>query len=303
MLKSIIKNWKLGKKFNWLLLLIFIGGILLSGGAFAHILNQQAENEITDQALILLTTMNSVRDYTSNQVNPELAPRLATEFLPETIPAYSAREVFETFRKDSNYQEFFYKEATLNPTNLRDKANSFETKIVEKFRKDGGLKELRGNHEESGVKLFYIARPIAITQESCLVCHSTSEAAPKSMIDRYGSENGFGWKLNEIVGAQIISVPASDVVNTAQRSFLLLMGIVALVFAIVILVVNWLLNQFVIRPINHLAEVAEQVSMGNMDAEFTRFSKDEVGSLAEAFNRMKLSLSMAMRMLDQLRKR
>lgn len=299
--RSLLAHLNLRPKFNLLLLLVFVGGITLSGVAFANALNQQAQEEISSKALILLNTMNAVRDYTSTQVNPELAPRLATEFLPETVPAYSAREVFEGFRQDKQYSEFFYKEATLNPTNLRDKADSFEADIVGRFRKQPNLQEQRGFRAAPGGDLFYIARPLAIQKASCLACHSTPEAAPASMIEQYGREHGFGWQLNEVVGAQIISVPANDIVNNARRSFLWLMGIVAVIFAIAIGVVNWLLNQFVVRPINQLAQVAEQVSTGKMDQEFQSYARDEVGSLAAAFNRMKVSLAMAMRMLEQSR--
>lgn len=300
-LSSMLGQLKLREKFTLLLVIVFFVGITLSGVAFANVLNQRAEDEITSKALILLQTMNSVREYTSSQVNPELAPRLAAEFIPESVPAYSAREVFEDFRKQRQYSEFFYKEATLNPTNLRDKADNFETTIVEKFRSNPGTKELRGFRAAPGGDLFYIARPLQIKKASCLVCHSTPEAAPQSMIEQYGTENGFGWKLNEIVGAQIISVPAQGIVSSAQRSFMLLMGIVFFVFAFAIFIMNWLLNRFVVRPINRLSRVAEQVSMGQMDAEFEQMSRDEVGSLADAFTRMKLSLGMAMKMLDQTR--
>ena len=116
--------------------------------------------------------------------------------------------MFEKLRTDDAYREFSYKEATLNPTNLRDKADSFEQEIVGRFRKEINLKELRGFRSLPKGDLFYIARPLAISKASCLECHSVPEAAPKSMIQRYGSDNGFGWKLNDIVGTQIISVPA-----------------------------------------------------------------------------------------------
>jgi HAMP domain-containing protein len=297
---KVFKNLKLGKKFNLLLTLILLGGIGLSGLAFSTILNQRAQNEVSAQAMILLTTMNSVREYTNTQVHPLLKPFLDNEFLPESIAAYSAREVFENFRKSSNYNEFFYKEATLNPTNLRDLADSDEAAIVEKFRQDPNRKEMIGFRQTSAGNLFYIARPIAIKQESCLACHSTPDQAPKSLIERYGSANGFGWTLNEIVGAQIISVPAAEVVGNAQKAFLLLMGIVLALFTAAIFAVNQLLRRFVIRPIRTLSEAAVQVSTGQTEnIEFPNTGKDEVGDLATAFNRMKLSLGVAMRMLEE----
>jgi HAMP domain-containing protein len=294
-----LKNFRLKQRFSIFLIGILIVGLTLIGVSLANILKQYAENQVTAKALILMETMNSVREYTNTQVKPQIADASEVEFLPQTIPAYSAREVFESLRRQPAYRNFFYKEATLNPSNLRDKADPFETTLVQKFIGNKNVKEMSGFRDTAGSALFYIARPIKITNPSCLECHSTPELAPKSVIDRYGSVNGMGWKLNDIVGAQIISVPAQTVINEAQKSFLSIVGIVSLVFVAVILFVNYLLDRNVIRPLNRMAKVAEQVSTGYMDAEFEEMSNDEIGNLAKAFKRMKLSLVMAMSRLSQ----
>lgn len=295
-----LNNWKLRQKFTVFLLLTLILGLGLIGVALNFVLKKDAENQIASKALILMETMNSVRNYTDTQVKPELIDRINPIFLPETIPAYSAREVFEDLRqKDADYRNFFYKEATLNPSNLRDKANAFETTLVEKFIAQEQTKEKRGFYNAPGGKLFYIARPIEIKKESCLECHSTPDVAPKSMIERYGSVNGMGWKLNEIVGAQMISVPAEKVIAQAYESFVVIMAIMSIIFVLVILLVNYLLNLNVIRPLKKIARVAEEVSTGYMDAEFELTTNDEIGNLAEAFQRMKFSLAIAMNRISQ----
>jgi nitrate/nitrite-specific signal transduction histidine kinase len=119
------------------------------------------------------------------------------------------------------------------------------------------------------------------------------------MIERYGPVNGFGWKLNEIVGAQMISVPASKVLQRGHQSFVLVIGIVIGVFTTAILMVNFWLKRYVVRPLTRITRVAEAVSIGETDIEFERVSNDEVGSLVEAFTRMKTSLKIAMKMLEQ----
>lgn len=296
-----LENLKLGQKFTLLLLLVFLGGILASSLALSSVLNRSAQAQLTTKALMLMETMNSVRDYTTNAVQPELADRLKTEFLPQTVPAYSAREVFETFRTNPNYADFFYKEATLNPTNLRDKADQFEAQLVTKLRQQGSDREMSGFRQTAGGNIFYIARPIHVSKQSCLECHSTPSAAPASMIERYGASNGFGWQLDEIVGAQVISVPAAKVLKSARQSLLLILGIFIAVFAVATLLVNLWLKRLVVRPLNRMALIAEAVSMGDTQSEFPQSSKDEVGQLAEAFNRMRLSLQMAMQRLDRYR--
>ncbi|MBE9216840.1 DUF3365 domain-containing protein [Plectonema cf. radiosum LEGE 06105] len=291
-----LKNLRLKQKFTILLLIILIVGVSASGLALSFVLRQNAKREVANTALILMETMSSVRDYTSTQINPELADKLETTFLPQTVPAYSAREVFENLRKKGEYKDFFYKEATLNPTNLRDKADAFETKIVESF-KSQKQSELSGFRSLPGGDIFYIARPLAVTEQSCLQCHSTVDVAPPSMIQRYGTAHGFGWKLNEIIGAQIISVPADRVIQKANKSSVVIIGIVSMVFAAVIVSVNVFLNRQVILPLKKITRVAEEVSTGHMEVDFDQVSNDEIGNLARAFKRMKLSLEMAMKRL------
>lgn len=295
------KKLKLATKFSLMLTLVFIGGIFISGAALSKALEQRAQNEVTFQAMLLMETMNSVRSYTLNHVNPLLAPRLETEpvFIPETVPAYSATEVFDNFRKNEDYKNFFYKEATLNPTNLRDKADNFETQLVERFRKEPETKELSGFRTVPGGEVFYIARPLTIKQESCLRCHSTPENAPKSQLATYGTDNGFGWKLNEIVASQIISVPSNEVFESSRRSLSLVMGILIAIFALVVLCINFALRRTVIQPIKKMSRVAQQVSTGEMGANFEQNSSDEIGVLAASFNRMKSSLEIAMKLLNQ----
>lgn len=297
-----LTNLKLGSKFNFLLIAVFLLGSLLSGTALSAILNRNAEYEITAKALVLLETMKSMRDYTNKQVNPLLAPKLETEreFLPQSSAQYSAREVFEILRTDKTYADFFYKEAMVNPTNLRDQADAFETELIQRFRNQPSMKEIAGFRTfAGGGDLFYIARPTVIVQESCLKCHSTPENAPKSLLNTYGRNNGFGWKLNEVIGAQIVSVPAKDVKNSAFHAFLIVMAAVSGMFAATILLINLLLHKSVISPLNQMATAARSISTGSMEVEVQQTSHDEIGVLAAAFNRMKLSLAIAMNMLDK----
>ncbi|MUG95175.1 DUF3365 domain-containing protein [Scytonema sp. UIC 10036] len=307
MLRKLTKkfqNLTLATKLTTLLLIIFIGGITLSSIAFAHLLNYQAEIAVKSRARFIFQNINAVRQYTLDEVQPVLERRLKDdEFVLQAIPSYSARKVFGTLQKqDPTYNDFFYKDAMLNPTNLQDLADGFETTIVQKFQQANNLENTTSGYRWiNGEKYFYIASPLAITDSSCLRCHSTPDVAPKRMIKVYGSENGFGWKLNEINGAQIVSVPANIILERANQALMLAIGIITLVFAIAIYVANLWLKRYVIQPIKGVVRVAEAVSTGDFDAEFGKVSKDEIGSLVEAFTRMKLSLLMAIQSFEQQR--
>lgn len=294
-----LKNLNIGTKVNLLLILVFIISILVTSTALSTLLQHRAQNEVTSKALILMRTMNSVRTYTQERINPLLKSRLETEaqFIPETVPAYSAIKIFEKFRNDEEYKNFIYREATLNPTNLRDKADRFEAQLVERFRQNSNNKEITGFRNLPQGEVFYIARPLAVTQPSCLECHSTVDKAPKSLLATYGTEHGFGWRLNEIVAAQIISVPSEEVFKDAAHTWSLIMGLLIAIFAIIVLLLNFLIKKAIIQRIRKMEKIAQRVSTGDMSVDFEEKSNDEIGGLAVAFNRMKSSLEIALKLL------
>jgi HAMP domain-containing protein len=293
------KNLKLGLKLNLLLAAILLFLTITMGLILSRVLQNYAEQVIVDQASMLMATMNSIRNYTSTQINPELSARLETEqiFLPQTVPAYSAREVFEHLRSEEQYNQFFYKEATLNPTNVRDRADQFETEIVQSF-KNSQIEQQQGFRSIPGGEIFYIARPLKIEKESCLRCHSVANEAPASLVASYGSDNGFGWKLNEIVGAQIISVPSSQVLEAAQKLRYLVIGKVVIFLLLASVLLNLFLKFTITDPLKKMSLASKQLSTGNMEIEFEQKTNDEIGILAASLNRLKVSLKMAMDMLE-----
>ncbi len=293
-------NAKINTKFNFLLIIAFIVGISLSGVTLYNVLYQRAQYEITIQAELLMQTMNSLRLYTQDHVNPLLKPQLATapKFIPEAIPTFSVREVSRYLSKNPAYQDFYYKDAALNPTNIKDKADEFETELVEEFKAQPQLPEKTGFRQTSNGERFYTARPFVVKQKRCLECHSRPEVAPKSLIATYG-EQGFGWKLNEIVATQIVYVPSEEVFNNVKRSFLKMMSVIIAIFIAVILLINYLLKKVVIVRIRNIANTANAISTGDMSSNFKEDSKDEIGLLARSFERMKASLLIAMDLINQ----
>src|SRR5260370_30598885 len=136
---------------------------------------------------------------------------------PQPAPAFAPTEMMNQLPK--KYPDYAYKEAALNPTNPRDRAVAWEADVVNQFRNEAGRLEISGTRvTPEGVSL-YLARPFQIKDPACLSCHTTPEMAPVAMVKRYGSDNGFGWQLNEVIGAQLVSVPMSLPLQNANRPF------------------------------------------------------------------------------------
>lgn len=288
---------KLLTKFNLVFFLIFILGLGATGYVSWTQLHQHARDEILQNARLLMQAANAARSYTSTQIQPLLETQMRYDFLPQSVPAYSATEMFATMNKQ--YPEYVYKEATLNPTNLRDRAVDWEADVINRFRSGDGGDEFASERDTPTGRSLFVARPIQIKNAPCLRCHSTPDVAPKTMVERYGSVNGFGWQLKEVIGAQIVSVPTAVPLARAREAFKVFMISVTGIFLAIGVALNLMLRYMVVKPITQLAALADKVSMGEMNAaEFKADGKDEIGILARSFNRMRKGLAQAMKMLD-----
>jgi HAMP domain-containing protein len=288
---------KLLVKFNLVFLLVFLIGLGASSLIARQLLREAAKEDVISTARLLMTGANGVSKYTATQIKPLLETQMKYTFLPQSIPAYSAAEVLAHLQKD--YPDYAFKSAMLNPTNPRDRAVAWEEDIVQTFKKQPDLKEFIGQRETPTGTALYIARPIVITNPGCLACHSTPEAAPKTLTDKYGPGNGFGWTLNEALGAQVVSVPMNLPMHQADRELWVVMGVLTGVFVLIGAALNLMLYTLVIRPVSTLSGIADRVSLGEFEAPaFTVRSNDEIGVLSESFNRMRTSLAHAMKMLD-----
>jgi protein-histidine pros-kinase len=283
-------------KFNLSLLAVMALGLAVSGYFLRDLLQKNARDEVLHEAGLVMESALAIRGYTVDHVRPRLQKQLDDEFLPQTVPAFAATETLNALKK--KYPEYSYKEATLNPTNPRDKAEDWEAKIVAAFRADDALKETHGLRATSLGRSLYIARPIKITNAACLACHSEPSAAPASMIRTYGDQAGFGWQLNEVVGAQVVSVPMTVPMKRAEVTFYASLGALVAIFAAMFLILNVLLDRLVIKPIVRMSAAADAISVGKFDlGEIDASGTDEVARLAQSFNRMTTSLAKAMQLL------
>ncbi len=284
-------------KFNLTLVAVFTLALIPAGWISHRLLQRSARTQVIQNARIMMETAMAVRGYTVRQIKPLLDGRLQQTFLPQTVPAYSATEVFGSLHQQ--YPDYDYKEATLNPTNPRDRTTDWEADVVNEFRNNPARKEIIGQRMTPEGTSLYLSHPIAITDTKCLACHATPQEAPASLIRQYGPSNGFGWKPGEIVGAQIVTVPMSVPVRMADQAFRTLLASLVGVFAFTLLVLNLLLRFAVTGPLTKLATVADEVSRGNMEvAPVEVRGSDEVAVLARSFDRMRISLQKALAMLD-----
>jgi protein-histidine pros-kinase len=283
-------------QFNIALIVVFGIGFALSAWLTYRVLLENSKQEVLRNAGLMMETALSVRSYTIDEIKPILNPLLNKTFLPQTVPAYAAVETFQRLR--NKYPDFSYREATLNPTNPRNRSQDWESDVIERFR-NGATGEIVGERAGENGPSLYIARPIKIEKPACLSCHSTPDAAPPELLVKYGSVNGFGWQMNDIVGAQIVTVPTGLAVRNAEHAFYAFSAVLGGLFVALFVLLNLMLSRMVVAPIMKVSELSDEISKGNLELpEFEETGADEIKHLHASFNRMRRSIEKAIKVVQ-----
>jgi protein-histidine pros-kinase len=250
-------------------------------------------NNIAEDAGYLLSVATAMRSYTSDQIVPSV-PNDEKNFHAITVPAFAAQSVFRLAEGETGYS---YREPALNPTNPNDKPTPFEVELLTQFRSNPGLKELSGVRDNGKGSVYYIARPLRV-QESCLACHDTPQRAPGAIVTQYGPYNGFGWKLNEVVAMQSLTVPAAKELRDTGEITILIAGGLLLVFLATYLVLTLWINSIVVRPLKGLANSADAASTStDPNIALPTDGAEEIQALAASIERLRTSLRKALQTL------
>ena len=286
-------------KFVSIVLLILLSGLVATGFVAYHQLDHLAENQVKQQAKLMMRAALATRDYTNNHIKKLVKKFPQTnEFVPETVPAFAATTTLEFIREDSDFKKYKYREPSQKPTNRNDEADAFEKSLLKDFRENPEKPEKwKFHYDELGESSWVYARPF-IAHKDCLECHNTPDEAPKNMLNKYGP-HGFGWEEGRVEAAQIVTVPMSVPEGIRNQALLWIIGVMVLFTALTLLALGLALRMIVIRPVARLSEMADQLSRGNLSqGELPVHGNDEIATLTGSFNRMSVSLSKAMKMLE-----
>ncbi|MGE3539140.1 MAG: DUF3365 domain-containing protein [Candidatus Tectimicrobiota bacterium] len=285
-------------KFNLALIVVSALGLGITGFVAHQRLQQNAREEVIRNADIMMEAAAAVSDYTVKKFTPYLELQLQRAFLPQAVGPLVATEMFNAIR--AKYPEYTYQEKALNPTNPRNRAVDWEADVVHDFRGNRSKTKVIEERATPNGPALYLARPIQIRDRGCLTCHSTPDKAPSTMLALYGSTNGFGWELHEIIGAQIVTVQLSSQIKNAQETFKTFMGSLVGIFVAIFAILNIMMHFIIIHPLARMASVADAISTGDLTLqELPAEGNDEVATLAQAFNRLRRSVEKALKMIEE----
>jgi HAMP domain-containing protein len=209
--------------------------------------------------------------------NPALATREVSTIVAASAQRATFRVTSDEYRQPKNAPDAFERDAIAS---------------LKQGREMGYREGFEGGE-------YRYAEPIYVT-EACLKCHGDPATAPKEVIEKYGSDRAFGYKVGDVRG--IISVRLPDLgVTQVLRT---LMNPVTIVLLVVAFLVSYLyVDRGVIRRVRTLTRQAEAIAEGDMEQEL-RYgeparSRDEIDHLYNAVNLLRNSLKVAMRRMQK----
>ena len=268
-----------------------------------HMLGNLATSSVNNRARAVMETMLSVRKYADSNITPIIEPinlQQSQHFMPESVPSFAAKSVFAVMQELPQYRKYGYREVVTNPTNREDLPSELEALIISRFKSEPKLQEVSGDDVNPIFPYHYTARPLTVTSESCLRCHSTPERAPLSLVNTYGSKNGFNWKVGETIGAQIVKVPLEIVDEKKTELKKNLLGLIITGLVALALVMFFVLEYFIVRPLTKLSLIADSASQTPSTVAFPKNGPvNELNRLQRSLERLRVSLLVAMNLANK----
>jgi FOG: HAMP domain len=115
---------------------------------------------------------------------------------------------------------------------------------------------------------------------NCLMCHTKASSG-------------------DILGG-IKLVYSLKPLRVSQKIFTEETLIIAVIFIVlIVLFLYFIIKSAIIKPIAKMSKLADEISKGHFEEEIAHPRNDEIGSLAQSFNRMQISLKKAMELLKR----
>ncbi|MDZ4780868.1 MAG: ATP-binding protein [Planctomycetia bacterium] len=138
-----------------------------------------------------------------------------------------------------------------------------------------------------GSKYQYF-QPVRASSERCVICHTLVRPPywTEQMTEAEASVAGAKLQIGDALGLVKLEFPRAQAERDLQRNRATLASL-AVVTVFLAMIASWAIVKYVIvKPLNHLRDVSDAISRGNMEMRADIQTADEFEELGIAFNRM-----------------
>ena len=291
MLDSLIKK----------IIILFVGTFLVGTAIFYIILNNFYEKEafklIKEKTLLSAAMQKYVATYQKPVIYKLMEQEIINkEFFDPAIMSstFIISHINDIYKKDIlseqfRINQFDFKFASDNPTNLVNKTTPFESKILEKFN-SSDITSYSQKLKKNGDDYIVFALPGAKNTAKCLKCHGDPNDAPKQMTERYGSKNGFFEDVGHIRSINVIYAQID-----AQGDMMKFFFVVETLMLFTFLSIFFIVKHFIIKLKQKdelLAKQSRFAAMGEMIAMIAHQWRQPLTGMGMITNNMLLDIDL-----------
>ncbi len=262
-------------------------------------LNEQTLRIGSEKAHIILDIMNGIDAYINQTLRPRIINMMPDiqenphAFIPEILSTTKIKNIVLKKAKLESFQ-FTYKRMSVNPRNNDNRLSELYTEILTEFQKNRELNEWQGIKSINKHRFFILAKPIYI-KENCLRCHGDISQAPAGLIAKYGNQVGFGFKTNDLMGVEAVSISMDVIWNEMLQTTINICTIGIIIIVLLFIAIEGGFIRLVGYPLKKIAQHFTNISQNMLlDTATLKIKKyDEIGELIQSFNIMIENLKQA----------
>lgn len=271
------------------LLIVGVFALVFSGIVFWRIwsaIRGEMETLIARQGELALEFDVAIRQYVNETIRPAMEERVGKdEFVVETMSSsFVARSIFEKVQK--KLPDRVLKFSSDNPRNPVNQAGPEELRMIQFFRDNPQVDRWTDKITLDGKEYLAHLSPMRM-EEGCLRCHGRPEAAPASLVARYGATAGFHRAVGDVAGLDTVAIPlervkAALVSEASMQLTIMAIGLV-LSFGLIVVTFQGVVGQRLTALTEHFRQAAEQAENAPV-ASVPVQGHDEISVLARSFN-------------------
>jgi HAMP domain-containing protein len=281
------------RRFNLVLLLLYLLAVVIVTPAIYYVTERQVYGQAEKELSMLVDMVASIQGYVAKDLRPYFIEH-DLFYSPGFSGIVATSLVAEQFKQ--RQPSFYIKNASDNPLNRNNLPNLLEEELLAEFRADRASTKLTRTGMIDGRSML-VSASAKISKPGCMRCHGSVASAPEQIVEQFGTESGYNYKLGDVVGVSLVGVPLGDVRTLAVQRSLIMIGLLTLLFAIAFVTIDLLVRRALLTPIVDIAETAHAVRQGDMERSIRIERNDEIGDLARSIELLRRSFVQAMKRL------
>ncbi len=279
---------KLPTKFMLGLGLILLGtNCIISIFFYSYVKNLYLE-ELYQKTEFTLGYIDATMEFVRDDLRPRMLHFLPRdEFISEAMSTSVVnKKIMARFIK--RFPRNVYRRVALNPMNPANRANAFERAHIARFNEEPDQTPgWQGLVSRDGLQYFVRMQAVRM-EKSCLLCHGDPSMAPRSLVRRYGAENGHNWKIGQVIGLESIAIPVAQTFYQIRQAALVIFIVGLIALSVVLVLINYFHFVVAVRPLRRASAFFKSVVSGEkgLDSRFEVHGSDEIAELGDSFNRM-----------------